>query len=338
MEGLINVLKPPGMTSHDVISYLRRTLGIKKIGHCGTLDPQAAGVLPVCLHQATKLADYLAGGEKSYYCEMKLGFETDTQDVWGTVTKTYSGGSTGLAVDEDVIRGALSSLVGAVMQEVPAYSSVKRDGKSLHQYARKGEQVTGIMRQVEIHAIDLVGFGEGRIRFIVKCGAGTYVRMLCRDIGRLLGVGGTMAFLLRLEVGPFALEDSVTLEEIGALCGAEGASDEARRDAEGAAIQSIIRPKELALWHMPYIRATAEEAMKLRQGQAQWLAWDGSGMEVAGAGATGARRSGGNPDTSQDIAAWVMDGDNRLVALGNSRPGKGKHEGKAWFKPTKTFT
>ena len=320
MEGILNILKPPGMTSHDVVAFLRRTLGIHKIGHCGTLDPQAAGVLPVCLGQATKLADYLAGGEKTYYCEMKLGYETDTQDIWGSVTAVYPPLQPDLTPDPAIIQQALRSLEGEILQEAPAYSAVKRDGKSLHRYAREGKPVTGIMRKAFVYSLTLVGAGEGVLRFVVRCGGGTYVRMLCRDLGRILQTGAVMSFLLRLRVGPFLLEDSVTLEEILQ-----------RKDADPAFLSGVLSPKELALRHLPSLAAKEDEVIRLRQGQSLWLA------------APADEAPEGNLPGLQSLPAdtgmkiWVKDEMQRLAALGTCTPGLGSHENQYLFKPDKTF-
>ena len=317
MEGIINVLKPPGMTSHDVVSFLRRTLGEKKIGHCGTLDPQAAGVLPVCLGQATKLASYLSGGKKSYYCEMALGYETDTQDIWGEITQTFPRSSQRAQNDPEAIREAFRSQTGEIWQEAPAYSSVKKDGKSLHRYAREGKPVTGITRKVRIDSIDLIGFGGDKIRFIVYCGSGTYVRTLCRDIGRKLDTGGAMSFLLRLSVGPCLLEDSVTLEEI-----------QDRASAGEKLPDGILLPKELALSALPCLQAGRGEAIALRQGQVVWLRAEAP-QRVNPVQA--------DPQVWTGRMIWVADDDRRLVALGFGEPGQSGREGQFLFKPDKTF-
>lgn len=307
MEGIINIVKPPGMTSHDVISFLRRTLRIKKIGHCGTLDPQAAGVLPVCLGQATRLAEYLAGRDKSYYCEMLLGYETDTQDIWGRTIAEYPERDAGHEESREEIVKAMRSLEGEILQEIPAYSSVKHEGKSLHRYAREGRQITGMARKTRVASIALVDFGKGRIRFTVECGGGTYVRMLCRDIGRYLGAGGVMSFLLRLEAGPFRLENSVTLEEILMRM----------RDGEDS-LREIVLPKELALGNLTRYTADSREGEKLRQGQAVWLRTESQGAAYG-------------------CKAWASGADGRLIAIGEGVPGSGSQSGSLLFRPDKTF-
>lgn len=328
MEGIINLLKPPGMTSHDAVSFLRRTLGEKKIGHCGTLDPQAAGVLPVCLGQATRLADYVSGGEKSYYAEMRLGYETDTQDIWGKTIWISPEGKDGPFADPEKLKAAFRSLEGEIIQEVPAYSAVKRGGKSLYQYAREGNPYTGITRKAMIRSIRLIG-GDGeepalpepeRIRFCVECGGGTYVRMLCRDLGRRLGGGGVMSFLLRTKVGSFRLEDSVTLEEI-------------QTRKEGGGYGDLIAPKELALARMPRATVNRQCAEKIRHGQSLWLhEIDITYADPPPEGAeTSLIRDAGHK-------IWVADEGMRLAAVGCCQPGGLSRKGQVLFKPDKVFT
>jgi len=310
-EGILNVLKPPGMTSHDVVGFLRRVSGEKRIGHCGALDPQAAGVLPVCLGQATRCAEFLSGREKSYYCEMKTGYETDTQDIWGDTTFVYpDGASSFLCGASDFYRAAVP-LTGRIEQEVPAYSSVKRDGISLHRLARQGKPVVGIYREIEIFSLKVTDFKKGKICFLVECASGTYVRMLCRDLGRTLGCGSVMAFLLRLSVGIFSLKDSVTLEEI----------------AQSADISELLKPKEWALEGLPMVKADSLESEKLRQGQALWLSVQTQPKQQT-------QQVQQNQDEQQ---CWVEDPRGRLVAVGRMRAGTGEGGGQVLFQPEKTF-
>ena len=307
MEGFINILKPPGMTSHDVVAYLRRTLREKKIGHCGTLDPEAAGVLPVCLGQATKLASFVVGEMKTYYCEMALGYETDTQDVWGAVTKVYD------PVEEAAVKQnaeeTLKSFIGEQIQETPAFSAVKKDGKSLHRYAREGKPIEGMTRRVTIHELDYVGLQEGRLRFIVTCSSGTYVRMICQDIGRKLGTGGVMAFLIRTACGPFKLADSFTLEDI-----------KVRREHGDTLLKTVLIPKERLLSDVPALAVSKEEAQKIRQGQSLLLEKQ---PPVARAG-------------EGRHFIWVKDDDHRLAALGYCESSE-ENTSSVYFKPEKTF-
>ncbi|PKM85818.1 MAG: tRNA pseudouridine(55) synthase TruB [Firmicutes bacterium HGW-Firmicutes-11] len=210
--GIINLLKPPGMTSHDCISFLRRTTGIKRIGHTGTLDPMAVGVLPICIGTATRIIDYLDGGEKSYRCEMLLGVETDTQDIWGTVLSDHRE----VTIDEDSLINAMNSLTGEILQTPPSYSALKVDGRRAYDYARKGIEVTLEPRPASIRSLKLIRYDKAtnRVLFDVVCGRGTYVRTLCFDIGRRLGCGATMSFLIRTASGPFRLNEAVTPEAL----------------------------------------------------------------------------------------------------------------------------
>lgn len=211
--GILNLLKPAGMTSHDCISFLRRITGIKRIGHTGTLDPMAVGVLPVCIGMATRVIDYMDGGEKSYRCELLLGVETDTQDIWGTVIRDRQ--AEAAAVTEERLRAALASLEGEILQTPPAYSAVKVDGRRLYEYARAGETAQAKPRPAWIRRIALRSYDPDVQRgvFDVDCGRGTYVRSLCSDAGDALGCGAAMSFLLRTASGPFRLESAVTPEE-----------------------------------------------------------------------------------------------------------------------------
>jgi len=202
---------------------------------------------------------------------------------------------------------AAAELTGDILQEVPAYSSVKRGGQTLHRLARQGKPHSGISRKVRVRSIHLVGFHTDRIRFVVDCGSGTYVRMLCRDIGRKLGCGGVMAFLLRLRVGSFCLADSVTLEEID------------------LAPSAYLQPKELALGRECKLTAGPTEAALLRNGQAVWLPHPD--------------RSGTAADAfmQKSNSAWAADGDDRLVALGTAQVGFGQYSGQIRLQPHKTF-
>ena len=265
-------------------------------------------MLPVCLGRATRLADYLSGGEKSYYGEMRIGYETDTQDIWGKVVKRYASAILHTPDDGAWIRDIFRRLEGDIEQEIPAYSAVKHKGKSMYQYARAGHDVTGMTRPVFIRHMELLWFSEDRIGFRVCCGGGTYVRMLCRDIGRLLGTGGTMSFLLRLDVGPFSLDTSSTLEEI-----------HQRAEKGEASLQEIIQPKELALQAMPYIEVSEQEAKHLRYGQAIWQPFTEEGSSIPGDG------------------VWAKDKQEQLVAIGKMDwVSTGASRGLR-FKPDKTF-
>ncbi len=213
LDGVINILKPPGMTSHDVVSFLRRQFKIKRIGHAGTLDPQAAGVLPLCLGQATRLVEFLTEHDKEYLCEMTLGITTTTQDAWGEVVERKNCRQITL----EMIQQVLPQFSGEITQIVPAYSAVKVQGVPLYKRARLGMKIEPISRQVLIYKLEIIKFESPKLTFLVHCSKGTYVRTICHDLGKALGVGGHLSFLLRTRVGKFALADSLTLEEIAFL-------------------------------------------------------------------------------------------------------------------------
>ena len=210
MNGIVNVNKPVGMTSHDVVNRLRRILDMKKIGHTGTLDPDASGVLPMCAGRATKLAEYLTASDKEYRTVMTLGAVTDTQDAGGEVLKRFE-----VNADEAQIRSAAESFVGDIMQLPPMYSAVRVDGKKLYELAREGKTVERTPRPVTVHSIGIEEIDTVRhtVGMKIACSKGTYIRTLCNDIGEKLGCGGYMSSLVRTRSGRFTLENSHTLEE-----------------------------------------------------------------------------------------------------------------------------
>ncbi|NLY43606.1 MAG: tRNA pseudouridine(55) synthase TruB [Clostridiaceae bacterium] len=211
MEGIINVLKPGGMTSHDVVSFIRKHTRTKRVGHTGTLDPGAAGVLPICVGRTTKVAEWLSGQDKKYRAELQLGVTTDTQDGFGTVLSERK-----VNVSRERIEQAIHSFKGTISQVPPMYSAVKVKGQKLYELARKGVEIERKPRQVTIFNIEVIDIDEinNRVLFDVHCSKGTYIRTLCHDIGEKLGCGAYMSFLLRLSSGRFKLEESVTLEDI----------------------------------------------------------------------------------------------------------------------------
>ena len=213
-EGMINVLKPAGMTSHNAVSFLRRLTGVKRIGHTGTLDPMAAGVLTLGIGTAARAAEYLDLDEKKYRCELMLGISTDTLDIWGAVTVDRRDRLKGIS-ERDVL-SSFEPLRGNIMQLPPQYSALKVNGKRLYEYARKGQTVEISRRPVAITDLEIVDMDltTGRVCFDVSCSKGTYVRSLCQEVGEYLGCGAAMSFLLRTASGAAALENSVTLEEL----------------------------------------------------------------------------------------------------------------------------
>lgn len=213
MNGIINVYKPVKMTSHDVVSHFRKLFNIKKIGHTGTLDPDATGVLPICVGKATKIADYITNGRKKYRAELTLGISTDTQDASGNTIEEKE-----VNVTLEELNNTLQSFVGQISQIPPMYSAIKMNGKKLYQLAREGTVVERKPRDIEINNIEIVNYdGKSRAIFDVDCSKGTYIRTLCNDIGEKLGCGGHMSSLMRTATGNYKVEDSFTLEKIDQL-------------------------------------------------------------------------------------------------------------------------
>ena len=213
MDGVIVIRKEKGFTSHDVVAKLRGILHMKKIGHTGTLDPDAEGVLPVALGKATRLVDMITDKEKTYEAVMRLGVVTDTQDMSGTVLSQ----TTELSVTEEELCTVVSSFVGDYMQIPPMYSALKVNGKKLCDLAREGKIVERQARPVKILTIEILDVTLPRVRMRVHCSKGTYIRTLCQDIGEKLGCGGCMESLLRTQVSEFLLKDALKIGEIEQL-------------------------------------------------------------------------------------------------------------------------
>ncbi len=209
LNGIIIIHKEAGFTSHDVVAKMRGICRQKKIGHTGTLDPQATGVLPVCLGSGTKLCDMLTDKDKEYVAELLLGVETDTQDTTGQVLRECP-----VEVPEEEVRKAILSFQGAYHQIPPMYSALKVDGKKLYELARAGKEVERKAREVFIREIEILEFALPIVKIRVACSKGTYIRTLCADIGEKLGCGGTMKSLKRTRVGNFLLEKAVTLSQL----------------------------------------------------------------------------------------------------------------------------
>lgn len=231
MDGILNVLKPPGMTSFDVVAFLRGVLKTKKIGHAGTLDPGAVGVLPVFINKATGAIEFSVEKDKIYRAELTLGISTDTQDSTGEMLERRD-----VNVSEKEIIEAVDSFTGVIDQIPPMYSAIKQDGVKLYDLARSGITVERKPRQVEIYSINVINISEGRkVLFDVACSKGTYIRTLCADIGDRLGCGGHMSFLIRLRSGMFDIRSAFTLEEIKHL------ADESKLEDILVSIEEIFK-------------------------------------------------------------------------------------------------
>lgn len=213
LNGILNIYKEKGFTSHDVVAKLRGIVGQKKIGHTGTLDPDATGVLPVCLGKATKLCDLLTDKNKTYEAVLLLGKTTDTQDITGEVLEEKSTE----ALTEEKVREAIEGFIGDYEQIPPMYSALKVNGKKLYELAREGKVIERKARPVKILDIQILEIDLPKVRMEVSCSKGTYIRTLCHDIGEKLGCGGCMESLIRTRVSTFRIEDAKTLDEIETL-------------------------------------------------------------------------------------------------------------------------
>ena len=211
MNGIIIIDKPCGKTSHDMVSFIRRITGIKKVGHTGTLDPEATGVLPVCIGNATKACELLTCEDKAYRAELALGMTTDTLDAEGEILTEQP-----VLCDEETIKNTIMSFIGEIEQIPPMFSAIKKDGKKLYELARKGISVEREKRKITIHDIKIneIDMEKETVTFEVHCSKGTYIRTLCDDIGMKLGCGGYMNKLTRIKSGSFSLDDAYTVEEL----------------------------------------------------------------------------------------------------------------------------
>lgn len=243
MNGVVNLMKPPGITSRKAVTKVQRLLGAKKAGHSGTLDPLATGVLLVCLGEATKIARFFTDMEKEYVAQAKLGERTDTFDAEGMVIERREV----TAVDSEKLRETVSAFLGSIVQMPPMFSAVKVQGKPLYKLARKGIEVARPPRTVTVYRIEVTDVDIPYFRFIVSCSKGTYIRTLCDDIGLRLGTGAHLVSLERTRVGPFDVGHSCTLEDIS--------------NGRGAILEV-----DAALGHLPEISPSEEDVRRARNG------------------------------------------------------------------------
>ena len=272
-DGIININKPQNMTSHDVVRSLRRLLGMKKIGHTGTLDPMATGVLPVCLGSATRITEYLDLDFKKYRCTMLLGMNTDTQDIWGEKTEEFDTSG----ITEEAIRKAFAAFHGEILQTPPMYSAVRVSGRRLYEYARAGETVDVKSRKIYIRdlTVDAVDLDAMTVTFSVECSKGTYIRTICQDVGLALGTGAVMTSLVRLASGRFTIENAVTLDELAAMkeeAVKEAAVKEAEREngdglpLDDSWIDGVLLPPDYPLIHFGRVLLNPELSKKFVDG------------------------------------------------------------------------
>lgn len=251
MNGIINIYKEKGFTSFDVVAKMRGILNMKKIGHTGTLDPDAMGVLPVCIGNGTRLVELLADHDKEYIAELRLGVCTDTQDMTGTILKEAP-----VEVTGEQVEAAVMSFVGDCMQIPPMYSALKVNGQKLYDLARAGIEVERKARPVTFHQIEILSIELPVVKFRVVCSKGTYIRTLCNDIGEKLGCYGAMQSLLRTRVGAFTLEEAITLEQL-----------ENYRDA--GELEKVVLSPDRVFLHLPAVNAKPEFCRLLDNGN--WL-------------------------------------------------------------------
>jgi tRNA pseudouridine55 synthase len=247
--GILNVDKPPGVTSHDVVVAVRRMVRQRKVGHAGTLDPMATGVLLVCLGQATRVSEYLMRSSKTYRAVVRLGISTTTDDADGEIT-----GQSQVSVTREQVEDALQHFVGRICQVPPVYSAIKRDGKRLYELARRGIDVDVPAREVDIHWVRILEWAPSMVQFEVHCGPGTYVRALARDLGVALGCGAHLWALRRIASGSFAVADALTLDQLGQAL------------AEGR-LSRALHPLDTAFLHLPALPLDLDASHRLSMGQ-----------------------------------------------------------------------
>lgn len=258
MNGFLIVNKPTGRTSSDAVVFVRKRLPRgTSVGHGGTLDPEASGVLPICVGSATRLFDYIIDKQKTYVARLKLGVETDTQDATGNVVARLP-----VQAGENEVRAALPRFIGDIEQVPPMYSALKRDGQRLYKLARRGETVALEPRRCRVDGIEYLGYeGDDTHLLEIRCGKGVYIRTLCHDIGRALGCGGHMQTLERTAAGIFRIEDALTLQQIDVLA------------ASGGLAQALL-PLDAPLTHLPAVRVGPRSRHAVINGnplRAQWL-------------------------------------------------------------------
>lgn len=248
LNGIINVYKEAGFTSHDVVAKMRGICGQKKIGHTGTLDPAATGVLPVCLGSGTRLCDMLTEKDKEYAAVLLLGVTTDTQDITGAVLSQKE-----VKASEEEVKEAVMSFVGDYDQIPPMYSALKVNGKKLYELARAGKEVEREARRVRIEEIEILHMELPRVTMRVVCSKGTYIRTLCADIGNKLGCGGTMESLQRTRVGIFKLEEALTLSQL-------------QEKKEDGTLPSCVKPVDACFEHLTALRVCPQHQKLLDNG------------------------------------------------------------------------
>ena len=256
MNGVLNLNKPAGYTSFDCVAILRRLTGERKIGHTGTLDPQATGVLPVCIGKATRLLEFMDSAPKTYVCGCALGLETDTQDIWGSAISDRRSETASLTREN--VEKVLDTFRGEIDQKPPVFSAIKVRGKKLYEYAREGKDVEVPVRRVTIHGIRMLDWQgpQQPFTFEVVCSRGTYVRAICHDLGQTLGCGACMSSLVRTDTCGYSLEQALPLEDL--------------RSMNAEQIEALLDPPETAVSHLPRLELDEEQAKLFANGNPIW--------------------------------------------------------------------
>ena len=253
LDGILLLDKPAGLSSNQALQDVRRLLRAEKGGHTGALDPLATGLLPLCFGEATKIAGLLLGSRKAYEAEVVLGLTTDTDDADGLPLRERPVP----ALDREAVEAALRPFLGRIRQRPPIYSALKQGGEPLYAKARRGETIEVSEREVEIDTIELLSLEGPRLRLLVTCGSGTYIRSLARDLGEVLGCGGHIAALRRTWVEPFRQPDMLTMDQLHALAESGGE----------AALEARLLPVEAGLSHFPALALDPDQARRVGQGQ-----------------------------------------------------------------------
>ena len=277
-SGILNVNKDAGRTSYAIVALVKRAAGGAKVGHAGTLDPAATGVLLVCVGQAVRVSEYIMALRKVYRARVRLGFATDTYDAEGTAVSTPQA----VEVSTEDLREALRRFEGEIQQVPPSYSAVKVGGRAAYRLARSGETVALKPRPAHIYRLELLSFDSPFFEVEVECGKGTYIRSLAHDIGRELGCGGHLAALVRMRVGPFAIEQAVSVGDLEAALGA-------------GSWRELLQPLDVALAELPALTISMEDEKDLRHGQAVQL--DETALSP-----------GLSPDDGQECRGYAEDG------------------------------
>jgi tRNA pseudouridine55 synthase len=251
MDGILNLNKPTGMTSHDVVGKVRKLLGLRRVGHAGTLDPGASGVLPVCVGQATRVAEYLSESGKAYRATLVFGIVTDTYDAEGVVVRETDAGE----LTRTQIEALLPSFLGKQMQVPPRYSAIKLAGQPAYKRARAGEEITLEARSITIFSLEIVDWQPPALTLDIECSKGTYIRSLAYDLGERSGYGAYLSRLVRTRSGPFVLSGSITLEQLAEA-------------VERGEVQGYLHAAEEALAGAPSLALDAETALRVRHGNA----------------------------------------------------------------------